>query len=87
MGNQKITQNQKKLPLKGATEIDGALSIKWANGINFTNTPNDTVWRWTPNGEYSARSAYAIQLKGSYCTFEAQAIWKARMEGKHRFFA
>ena len=24
---------------------------------------------------------------GSYCTFNSQAIWKAKTEGKHRFFA
>jgi hypothetical protein len=26
-------------------------------------------------------------MVGSYCTFDAMAIWKAKTEGKHRFFA
>jgi hypothetical protein len=27
-----------------------------------------------------------LKLIGSYCTFDALAIWKAKTEGKHRFF-
>jgi len=30
--------------------------------------------------------AYEIQLVGSYCTFNSFALWKAKAEGKHRFF-
>ena len=36
--------------------------------------------------QYSSKSAYAIQFAGSYCTFNSTAIWKAKTEGKHRFF-
>ncbi|RCV40584.1 hypothetical protein SETIT_9G066500v2 [Setaria italica] len=34
-------------------------------GINFTDNPDDIVWRWISNGDYSAKSAYAIQFKGA----------------------
>lgn len=54
--------------------------------ITFTDMPDDIVWRWIADGAYSARSAYAIQFKGSYCPFEAHAVWRAQTEGKHRFF-
>ncbi|KAG2617972.1 hypothetical protein PVAP13_3NG258106 [Panicum virgatum] len=36
---------------------------------------------------YSSKSAYDNQFVGSYCTFNANAIWKAKAEGKHRLFA
>lgn len=44
-------------------------------------------WKWTADGNYSAKSAYNVQLKGSYCSFDSKAIWSAKVEGKHRFFA
>jgi hypothetical protein len=48
----------------------------------------DTIrWRWTASGVYSVKSAYLAQFKGSYCTFNYMAIWQAKVEGKHRFFA
>jgi hypothetical protein len=36
---------------------------------------------------YTAKSAYKVQLYGSFCSFDSMAIWKAKTEGKHRFFA
>jgi hypothetical protein len=45
------------------------------------------TWKWTAHGLYTAKSAYAAQLAGSYCTFDSMAIWRAKTEGKHRFFA
>lgn len=51
---------------------------------NWTQFPGDG--QQTMN-IYSAKSAYAIQFKGSYCSFDAQAIWKVEAEGKHNFFA
>ena len=55
--------------------------------FHFTDRPNEIHWRWTSSGEYSAKSAYSIQFAEAYCTFDNQAIWKAPMEGKHKFFA
>ena len=58
-------------------------------GINLSQGSEDTIaWRWTWDGLYSARSAYNIQFVGSYSTsaIPADAIWKAKSEGKCRFF-
>ncbi|KAF8724977.1 hypothetical protein HU200_020700 [Digitaria exilis] len=52
------------------------------------NEQDDTIcWRWTTDGKYTARSAYHALFAGSYGTFDSTAIWKAKVEGKHRFFA
>ncbi|KAF8774914.1 hypothetical protein HU200_005166 [Digitaria exilis] len=39
------------------------------------------------NGCNSAKSAYMIQFKGTYCSFDSKAIWGAMAEGKHRIFS
>jgi hypothetical protein len=44
-------------------------------------------WRWTVDGNYTAKSVYQAQFKGSYCTFKAKSIWRAHAEGKLKFFA
>jgi hypothetical protein len=54
--------------------------------VQFSEVPDQIVWKWTASGLYSSKSAYDVQFKGSYCTFNTQAIWKAKTEGKHRFF-
>jgi hypothetical protein len=28
-----------------------------------------------------------VQFKGSFCSFDSNAIWKAQAEGKHKLFA
>ncbi|RLM99517.1 hypothetical protein C2845_PM06G35360 [Panicum miliaceum] len=55
--------------------------------VQFSDDPDKIIWKWTANGVYSSKSAYAIQFVGSYCTFNTSALWKAKAEGKHRFFA
>ena len=45
------------------------------------------TWRWTPNGIYSAASAYAAQFSGSYPRFSPAKIWEAHAEPKCKFFA
>jgi hypothetical protein len=55
--------------------------------VQLTDAEDEIRWRWSANGRYSAKSAYFIQLRGSYCSFNSKAIWKAKVEGKHRFFA
>jgi hypothetical protein len=54
--------------------------------VQFNDSPDAIRWKWTADGCYSAKSAYNIQFAGSYCSFDAKAIWKAKTEGKHRFF-
>lgn len=56
-------------------------------GISLTDSADSIIWRWTAQGEYTAKSAYELQFKGTYCSFAAQYVWKAQVEGKHRFFA
>ena len=70
-----------------ATEISEFIFL-WevVQGVHFSDVPDLITWKWTANGLYSSKSAYEVQFSGSYCTFNAQAIWKAKTEGKHRFF-
>lgn len=53
---------------------------------NFSEPADQLQWKWTASGSYSSKSAYVIQFAGSYCSFNCQAIWKAKAEGKHSFF-
>jgi hypothetical protein len=55
--------------------------------IQLTDAPDQIVWRWTANGAYTTKSAYLAQMKGTYCSFDADAIWHAHAERKHIFFA
>jgi hypothetical protein len=55
--------------------------------VQLTDAEDEIRWRWSANGRYSAKSAYSFQFRGSYCSFNSKAIWKAKVEGKHRFFA
>lgn len=48
---------------------------------------DNIVWRWTTDGEYSAKSAYHIQFEGTFSKLKLMPIWKARAEPKVRFFA
>jgi hypothetical protein len=61
----------------------------WAlvSEVRLTDEEDSILWKWTNNGLYSAKTAYAAQHFGSYCSFDCLAIWKAKTEGKHRFFA
>ncbi|CAN6246948.1 unnamed protein product [Urochloa humidicola] len=63
-------------------------SLWWKLRQVRLNDQEDTIrWRWTASGTYTAKSAYNAQLIGAYCSFDATSIWKAKVEGKHRFFA
>jgi hypothetical protein len=53
--------------------------------VQLAQREDEIVWRWTANGVYSSKSAYEAQFRGSYCTYNCSAIWKAKVEGKHRF--
>jgi hypothetical protein len=48
---------------------------------------DEIKWRWTENGEYTARSAYLIQFEGTFSKIRIAPIWKANTEPKCRFFA
>ncbi|KAF8689349.1 hypothetical protein HU200_041888 [Digitaria exilis] len=55
--------------------------------VELNEQEDEIKWRWTSDGKYSAKSAYKTQLRGSFCTFDSNAIWGAKTVGKHRFFA
>jgi hypothetical protein len=44
------------------------------------------AWRWTPNGSYSANSAYRIQFVGGIQDNMFDFFWKAKVENKCKFF-
>jgi hypothetical protein len=43
--------------------------------------------RFTPNGEYSVRSAYATQFAGSFADYEWTKLWQAKAENKCKIFS
>lgn len=50
------------------------------------DTDDEIRWRWTPDGEYSTKSAYRIQFEGTFSKLKLMPIWKAKAEAKCRFF-
>lgn len=44
--------------------------------ITFNDQPDKTVWRWTPDGTYSAQSAYRMLHTGSIPFLDHSLIWK-----------
>jgi hypothetical protein len=63
------------------------LGNEFPGQVRLTQQEDSLVWRWTNDGTYSSKSAYEAQFQGSYCTFNCTAIWKAKVEEKHHFFA
>jgi hypothetical protein len=43
-------------------------------------------WRFTPNAEYSAKSAYLMQFAGSFADYDWNAWWQTKAEAKGLFF-
>jgi hypothetical protein len=54
--------------------------------VNLTNHADDITWRFTANGAYTTRSAYAIQFAGSFADYEWEGIWRAKVEKKCKLF-
>ena len=54
--------------------------------VQFSDREDQIVWKFTADGQYTAKSAYDVQFKGSFCTFRPNWIWAAHTEPKHRFF-
>jgi hypothetical protein len=48
--------------------------------------PDEIRWRWMPNGEYIASSAYQVQFKASHPSFQTGKLWKVRTELKVKIF-
>jgi hypothetical protein len=62
--------------------------ILWdqVQNVQLSDSPDEFRWRWTADGNYSAKSAYSIQFQGSLSTFNSKALWTANAEGKYRLF-
>jgi hypothetical protein len=71
-----------------ATEMaEFVLLWEQVQAVQFSEVQDVIRWKWTATGLYTSKSAYDKQFIGSYCTFNNKAIWRAKVEGKHRFFA
>jgi hypothetical protein len=56
--------------------------------INLTpEVEDDITWRLTPSGNYTAKSAYELQLLGSTASHMNKTIWKAWAPPEVKFFA
>jgi hypothetical protein len=44
--------------------------------IQLSDQPDRTMWRWTANGEYSAKSAYTMLHTGSTPFSDHKLVWK-----------
>jgi hypothetical protein len=54
--------------------------------VQLSDQPDRTVWRWTPSGEYSAKSTYVMLQSGS-CRFAGhKLIWKTWAPLKVKIF-
>ena len=52
----------------------------------MTAMEDEIIWKFTADGQYTAKSAYEVQFRGSYCIFNSQRVWRAHVEPKHKFF-
>jgi hypothetical protein len=69
-------------------EMAELVSIRALVGeVQLTEQEDVVAWKWTRQGTYTSKSAYVVQMTGAYCSFDSMAIWKAKTEEKHRFFA
>jgi hypothetical protein len=50
--------------------------------VQLTDKQDTVTWRFTTNGHYSARSAYAMQFLGSFADSEWGSLWAAKVENK-----
>lgn len=61
----------------------------WEKLENMQLNPMESdhfVWRWTPNGQYSASSAYHAYLIGMTSMAGAKDVWTTVVPPKVKFF-
>jgi len=57
-------------------------------GVQLQPNVQDTItWKWMADGNYSTRSAYMIQFRGSHRKFRHELIWRAWTENKCKIHA
>jgi len=74
--------------ITSATHIEEFVSL-WIRiqDVHLQQGVQDTItWRWTNDGNYSIRSAYRIQFRGSLLPFRTDLIWKAHVENRCKIF-
>jgi hypothetical protein len=55
--------------------------------VQLSEDEDEIQWRWTASKQYTTKSAYEIQLFGSFQPFKASLIWHAKTEHRHKLFA
>lgn len=61
---------------------------EWVNGVGIRENLEDSIcWCSIVDGEYSTKSAYQIQLEGSFSKLRLTPTWRAGAEPKCKFFA
>ncbi|WVZ65092.1 hypothetical protein U9M48_014513 [Paspalum notatum var. saurae] len=63
--------------------------VIWERTQSFmlVDRPDSFCWRWSPNSQYTAASAYRSCFMGSTLLLGAKFVWKARVPPRVRFFA
>ncbi|CAN6230203.1 unnamed protein product [Urochloa humidicola] len=54
--------------------------------FQLSDQPDSITWRFTPDGQYTAKSAYQVQFMGAIRDNQWTKLWKAKVEHKCRFF-
>jgi hypothetical protein len=54
--------------------------------VRLTSEEDSISWRFTPDGCYTAESAYNVQFQGAIRDGPWNTVWKAKVETKCRFF-
>lgn len=55
-------------------------------GVNLSDQPDDIEWKWNDSKSYIAATVYDAQFIGTIAKPELNALWKAKVEGKIKFF-
>lgn len=54
--------------------------------VQLSAAENVYIWRWTSNGQYTSKSAYAMLHQGSMSFSGSRRIWKSWAPQKIKFF-
>lgn len=54
--------------------------------VHLSSQPDRTMWRWTANGDYTARSAYRMPHSGSSPLAGQNLVWNTRAPLKVKIF-
>jgi hypothetical protein len=76
--------------------IQGALTVQvlldylmiWdkLESVSLTDSPDQTLWRWTKDGSFTTASAYRLFFSGQHGIPGAKLLHKTRAPSKYKFF-